>query len=182
MVSLAIVGTVAALTVPTLINNVQQSKRATVFRQAISQLAQVIYAGVNHGELCLGMDRAAYIKSKLNVVSTLGDGSYLLPNGAQVVSITERADSTLQINLDWNGVAPPNVHYAPATGSNTDLTVVNYIDREVLWANADSTPRSGSAAGNISPVFRAGELRPYSYGPTLKTVYVALYEQLFSGS
>lgn len=135
MVSLAIVGTVAALTTPMLFNNVQDARQKAAFKETVTSLQQLLKQGVDGNELATqnaaGFD--AYMNAKLNAtarcplnvgatscvingggtIGTYFNGTYTfytLPSGVVVGWDMTRFPTATHavIAIDLNGASPPN--------------------------------------------------------------------------
>jgi type II secretory pathway pseudopilin PulG len=129
MVSLAIVGILAVLTIPSLFNNVQEAQNLTKLKQTMAQLSQVVQQGTASRKLYAGVtkdDVFTYFKSKLNTVQSSPPtvnacpglwgygadqaGCMTLSNGAviQFNQITANV-GTGEGYMDVNGATGPNV-------------------------------------------------------------------------
>jgi prepilin-type N-terminal cleavage/methylation domain-containing protein len=130
MVSLAIVGTVAALTAPSILNNIQEARTVATLKESVSTLTRLFKQGVDNGELYHGMtvaDFHAYFANNVNTNAynthpttcpgswagwALTGGCFAFPSGAVMtfhnihVSVGTAAGDGY---LDVNGAAPPNV-------------------------------------------------------------------------
>ena len=129
MVSLAIVGILAVLTIPSLFNNVQEAQNLTKLKQTMAQLSQVVQQGTASGKLYQTMTVDTvfnYFKSKLNTVQSSpptvnactgwwGHGAHqagcmTLSNGAVATFNINSSDGGMGIGfLDVNSTVGPNV-------------------------------------------------------------------------
>ncbi len=152
MVSLAIVGTVAALTTPMLFNNVQEARQKAAFKETITSLQQLLKQGVDGNELptqnAAGFD--TYMNAKLNAtarcplnagptscvinggagIGIYFDGTYnfyTLPSGVVVGwDMTRFPTSTYAvIAIDLNGANPPNLRNKDIVFLKTSLIADN---------------------------------------------------------
>jgi prepilin-type N-terminal cleavage/methylation domain-containing protein len=140
MISLAIVGVVATLTLPNLNNNMQAAQRQAVVRETVQAIANVVKQGVDSGDLDSGVDVELYMVKHLNGTKECIDGTshctqYLddnttmatfptkgvvLPNGAQV-DFLEVSPTYSLAYIDWDGAK------GAETTSNTNPNVIDVL-------------------------------------------------------
>jgi prepilin-type N-terminal cleavage/methylation domain-containing protein len=134
MVSLAIIGVLAGLSAPTVLDNIDKAKRKAVFKETFNMMSNVLSTTSQNGELedavanqtvhqlftrylnpartcqVVAMADNACIKNP----ETWVEDVLVLPNGA-AVSIPTRAafvygNVEYAFSIDWNGVAGSNTH------------------------------------------------------------------------
>jgi prepilin-type N-terminal cleavage/methylation domain-containing protein len=95
LVTLAIIGVVAAITIPTLLQTTNAAKYTTGVKKAVSELNSVIQTQMANNNLdassTTGADAAtataalaAYMKANLNVLKDSGDGTLWLADGSKI--------------------------------------------------------------------------------------------------
>jgi prepilin-type N-terminal cleavage/methylation domain-containing protein len=151
MVSVAVVGVIATLTVPVVMNNVQEGKKKAVFKETISAIGQIVYEGVSNGELEQGVDMEAYLVAKLNGVKTCTGAAggacvqvvraanyptkgVQLSNGA-TIDFYDYLSTDKVAYIDWNGDVPPN----RTSAANTPVSI-SQLDTLFLYMNTTSQP------------------------------------------
>jgi prepilin-type N-terminal cleavage/methylation domain-containing protein len=70
LVSLGVLGLIAGLTIPTIVNAVETSKRKALFRETVQIVAQVVQEGVLSGELTPDDAGETYMLNHFNAVKT----------------------------------------------------------------------------------------------------------------
>lgn len=133
LISLAILGVIATFTIPKILLANQQAQRLSVFKETLSSISAILNQGIKDG----GIQTAAvntngtYIINHLNALKICSSNSIsqgcwpppdfttwvasspgvILHNGASIAGLSDvYPQNHLQIVVDWNGLAEPNVH------------------------------------------------------------------------
>jgi type II secretory pathway pseudopilin PulG len=150
-----VLGLIAALTLPTIFNSVNEQRKKAIFKEAIQSLSEATYKASMEGDTTTGL---AFFEKSLNcarVSSTLTISGALdaadsmgciLPNGA-IISNLNQALTQETFWIDWNGNEAPN-----ARGQ----------DRLGLGVNWGANPTTNLTTQGI-PTLRPGEIKPFTH-------------------
>jgi prepilin-type N-terminal cleavage/methylation domain-containing protein len=116
LVSLSVLGLIAALTLPTIFNSVEQSRKKAVLKETVNILENVSYECAMEGMLRLntgvGNDAHQCYQSKINFVKQDDVFANLANNTG---SVTLQSGATISFNMgntytiiDYNGMQAPN--------------------------------------------------------------------------
>ena len=166
MISLAIVGVVATLTLPNLNNNMQVAQRQAVVRDTVQAIANVVKQGVDSGELDSGVDVELYMVKHMNGTKECIDGTshctkhlevcgsctmaayptkgVVLPNGAQVDFFEVGAAYSLAY-IDWDGAKGAE---SAGSGISTDVFYVCFNPTSEVINNHWCSP---GGTGSLQP-------------------------------
>ena len=112
LVSLAVLGLIAGLTVPTIVNAVESGKRKALFRETAQLVAQVVQEGVLTGELTPDDAGETWMVNHLNAVKTcltrICPENIWLTSGGVTGRVTDLKDAILA-----NGVILSFAHWKP---------------------------------------------------------------------
>ncbi len=173
------VGVIATLTVPVVVNNVQQNRRQVVFKETINTLMQAIKQGVDLGEIYSPQTTQSFLAKRLSVkhyqTTACSEGAsyaatddcFIFNNGA-VVHVADGSDF---LYIDWNGAGPPNASdwYTVVNPETQDRINMNWnYTTETGWAHTPSGARDNTHAP------RPGELVPSWLGD------IAVFENIFT--
>ncbi|MFM7390447.1 MAG: type II secretion system protein [Vampirovibrionales bacterium] len=165
LISLAVLGLISALTLPSIFNNVEQAKKKAALKEAITTLSQIVYQA--NAEGVQPADFATYFASKATLArwcptsaenegctpqslygglwytTKLTNPGAIFPSGVGVAMATFSSYG-MSFKLDYNGDAGPNI-----TG----------IDQMDYWANlTQSTPQTITTISGTPVIARPGEL------------------------
>lgn len=177
LISISVLGLIAALSIPTVFNATESSKRKALFKDTISTLQDAYYGCVLDGECYPGEYREFFKKINAVKICAAGDTScttntsipnentadensgFIMFNGAYVWGFqTNRPWPTDGFLVDYNGLEAPNL-------MGTDIIyMIRCYDEETNGAACSemTAARSGQIAVN-----------------TTSTISVELYNKLF---
>ena len=162
LITLVIIGVIAAMTVPTLMNNTQGQENKTAFKKAISSLNQALTMEFAlEGNTAASTDLAEIMRRRTNVITdadwTGADGGdvtfatadgiiYSVPNTSGGSCPGEATDGTSiydQPNcgvgyVDVNGAKGPNVRVTSATKPQDQFAFTIFETKVVPGETADS--------------------------------------------
>ena len=144
LITLGIIGVVAAMTMPTLINSTQGAQYKSAFKKALSAISQAVTLNVALDEVDFGdMDgsntkMSTILSQRMNVVrtetSTLGENEYKI--ATTVNGVTSGDNTTLFMNDGIMFQFPTNV--GQGTKCTKDTTQADAADWETVAKNACS--------------------------------------------
>lgn len=175
LISLSVLGLIAALTLPAVFNSVNERKRVAVFKETFNAIEiAAVNESANEAKPMTGID---FLKKNMNVVSCSNTmviinaspdvdeaNGCILQNGADIHKLPNVLVTDTRMVVDWNGSQPPNV---------------DGQDRINVWVNWKGTTITGpfwggTFSGIITPTsLRPGELVPFTYQEAL---YQTLYK------
>lgn len=151
LVTLVVIGIVAALCIPALLQNTNQAELRTAFKKSLSVLNQALVISVaqnaTDANSCCGAtsttDLANFFANKLNVISGYGNASFFTADGMQYTVVkksqacpaTEDPDpstASCVVLVDVNGLKGPNQDSSGLGSSNI------YKDRYYLDVHQNS--------------------------------------------
>jgi prepilin-type N-terminal cleavage/methylation domain-containing protein len=180
LVSLSVLGLIAALTLPSVFNSVNTRKRQAVFKETLNAINLMAQDYAANG----GADIAPYtlFGQKMNVkecrmdvglpgVSGTAAQGCILQNGAVIYHLETTSEKTEHVKIDWNGIEGPNIE--AGVGNDRITLGMNYGD-----VNATNLPNTVSVATWIGTTsLRPGEVLPYLGTSNANR---ALYEEIFN--
>ncbi|MFM6368193.1 MAG: type II secretion system protein, partial [Dolichospermum sp.] len=118
LISVAVLGLISVLTLPSMLNNVQLNQRKAVLKETIASLQTCIKKGVEAGEIINNPTTRAYLRTCLNTTriqtTKCSPHSYnytfecfVLPTGATIDIPTNNITYDF-LYIDANGSNPPN--------------------------------------------------------------------------
>ncbi len=141
LITLGIIGVVAAMTMPTLMNSTQGAQYKAAYKKALSALSQAITLNValdevDFGDVTSGAQLESILKSRMNVVRTTGGTSgetleaaeYTIGGTANTNGITNGADNITLFMNDGIMFQFPTTIGTPACTKDTNLSGVTAWD------------------------------------------------------
>lgn len=160
LITLGIIGVVAAMTIPTLMNQTGSAEFKTGFKKVVSTLNQAITMNValdstDFSVLTTGASVRDMFLSRMNVISnTTGNATFggiaagasnytLFLNDGMIISFPQAAASCVtagqancRIVVDVNGVKKPNVFSSAKASDSTarvgDVYVLDFFNQQIL--------------------------------------------------
>ncbi len=138
LITLGIIGVVAAMTMPTLINSTQGAQYKAAFKKALSALSQAVTLNValdevDFGDLSTTNTLASILSSRMNVVRTetaaLAETEYKLGNSG-TNGVTNGANTTLFMNDGIMFQFPATIGQATGKACTKDTTVSGVAEWE----------------------------------------------------
>jgi prepilin-type N-terminal cleavage/methylation domain-containing protein len=141
LVSLSVLGLIAALTLPSIFNSLNLQKRRALFKDTMQVIAQAHYEGFINGDITVGSNRMEYLVNKLNAVYTqetaCTEGYHVvsipnnhrcavLPTGV-MVNFRDAGTDMGVAYVDINGSEGPN-----SPGPSGDRFYLGYYSGETL--------------------------------------------------
>lgn len=181
LIALAILGVIAAFTIPKVLSSQQDERKRSTFRETVTALNEILYQGALTGTITKQADFSQAVNAKLNVVrfcptdaspgcwdsAVQGTGPWapqvdepgmVLHNGVTIAGIGNGPSEADTFIVDWNGTAPPNSY------GNDQLTMVLCFKMNAnctAWTDATYTGRI--TTGTISPGGDAGDLALWNW-------------------
>ena len=178
LITLGIIGVVAAMTMPTLMNSTQGAQYKAAYKKALSALSQAITLNVALDEVDFGdVDGTTHVlkdilQSRMNVVRVattgedpLGTGEYTVTNGIDGSAHGVTAPAATNVTLFMNDGIMFSYNPADAVNCTDDETITGakrcqgFIDvngtkgpNKVVACDANSTPCKVSNPTDIYPV------------------------------
>jgi prepilin-type N-terminal cleavage/methylation domain-containing protein len=152
LISMAILGEIAAFTIPKVLSTQQNSQKKLVFRETLATLAGLAYQGyimnemtttyngkyfldhVNATKVCYGSAQGEGCFPQGDVYGESGQPGFVMHNGATLGGFEDNTGGSNGFVVDWNGAAGPNL-----MGDDQMVVVYYYI----------SIPASGQRGGTI---------------------------------
>jgi prepilin-type N-terminal cleavage/methylation domain-containing protein len=172
LISLSVLGLIAALTLPSVFNSVNDRKKNALLKETITSLADATAA--ESADTAAPQNTLTFLQKELNVqncsntltVTSPTDANdvngCILQNGVYILHADLTNTTADSLLLDWNGNAAPN-------------TLGN--DRIVVWVNWASVPATTVGGASVPTNLGVAQLRPGEVLPRTadRTAFEALY-------
>jgi prepilin-type N-terminal cleavage/methylation domain-containing protein len=116
LVSLAVLGLIAGLTVPSVVQSVEKSKRKAVLKETIQAMSEIIQGGYLNGDF-----------------SAITDWTLDSPTDPLVQYVTTRLGGIAKQCLQGNFAPPCNIRHGPVAAAN------NYTNHSARWVFSNGT-------------------------------------------
>ncbi len=135
LITLGIIGVVAAMTMPTLMNSTQGAQYKAAYKKALSALSQAITLNValdevDFGDVSTDTQLKEILKSRMNVVRTVGPGEdsfatgeYTIANTGNSIPNTVTQPGTTNVTLFMNDGIMFSYNPTNAQGCTKDTTL-----------------------------------------------------------
>jgi type II secretory pathway pseudopilin PulG len=200
MISLAVVGVLAAVVVPGVNARMMQQKRKAIFKEEISTLSQMVRQAAATGEADTPIKMRAYIHGHYNASSTClpatatdgtcspyghGNASHLITKQGSQITLLPYGANQLYVYLDWNGRDEGPNHSIPNATNGVDVMDTMYL---IINPTSKRTLQTEAAAnGNGNHYVEPGQMTPTSkwtagvvMPPRDGSPHWQLYNNLFS--
>lgn len=177
LISLSVLGLIAALTLPAIFNSVNKAKRSAIIKETLNAIQTA--ALEESSTTAASSDSFGFFRKHLNVKECTNTLPMLNPwnsedyigcvlhNGAWLKNLNNLDESLEVIHLDWNGDEGPNTF-----GEDRMLVTVNWgpAPRTEIWTGNSSA----SVHGTDHPEIKQGELIPWA--GVHRTMYNDVYK------